>query len=116
MMSPVLIRAQEQTQIKQENLQERVQALEERLDKLDSVSVIKQVRKYLCSGGEIHDMLPPDGRCPDGTMPTERTTFRTRLFSRREAIAEKIEAALEEAASSRVDVDGSARHPPTGFE
>jgi len=92
-----------------ENLQERIKAIEERLNRLDSVPVIKEVREYLCSGGEIHDALPPGGRCPDGTLPKERITFKTRLFSRRESISEKIEAALEEAESSRVAVGGSAR-------
>lgn len=107
---PSFIQAQNQEKTSNtENLEERIKAIEERLERLDSVPVIKQVREYLCSGGEIHDALPPGGRCPDGTMSKERFTFRTELFSRRESIAEKIEAALEDAESSRVAVGGSAR-------
>lgn len=118
---PGTVVAQNEVNEKEQSLEGRVQALEERLDKLDRVEVIKQVREYICPGGEIYDSLPPGGRCPDGSIPQERTTFRKIPFSRRESLAEKIEAALEEAQAKRVAVGGSARgilqqvaHNPAG--
>ena len=36
-----------------QRLQERIRALEERLDRLDRVDVIKKTREYVCPGGEI---------------------------------------------------------------
>ena len=93
----------------EQSLPERVKALEERLDKMDRVEVIKKVREYICPGGQIFDSLPPGSRCPDGSIPEERETFKKGSFSRRESLAEKIEAALEEAETKRVAVGGSAR-------
>jgi len=90
-------------------LSERVKAIEERLDKLDRVDVIKKVNEYICPDGELYDSLPAGGRCPDGSLPEDRQTFRRIPFSRRESLSEKIGAALEEAESKRVTIGGSAR-------
>lgn len=90
-------------------LSERVKAIEERLDKLDRVDVIKKVNEYVCPDGELYDSLPAGGRCPDGSLPEDRQTFRKIPFSRRESLSEKISAALEEAESKRVTIGGSAR-------
>jgi hypothetical protein len=108
-MMPDPVMAQDDNRENEQPLEERVKALEERLDKINRVEVVKQVREYICPGGEIHDSLPPGGRCPDGSIPEERTTFRKLPFSRREALSDKIEAALEEAEQKRVTVGGSAR-------
>ena len=59
-----------------ERLQERIRVLEERLDRLDRVDVIKKTVEYVCPGGEIFDQAPPGGRCPDGSRPLLRDTFR----------------------------------------
>ncbi|MBI5747476.1 MAG: carbohydrate porin [Nitrospirae bacterium] len=91
------------------SLSERVKTLEERLEKLDKVEVVKQVVEYMCPGGEIYDSLPPDGHCPDGSVTEERKTFKKIAFSRRESLSEKIEAALQEAEAKRVVIGGSAR-------
>lgn len=90
-------------------LDERVRILEERLDKLDKVEVIKEVKEYICPGGEIYDSLPPGGRCPDGSVSEERATFKKIAFSRRESLSEKIDVAIAEAETKRVAVGGSAR-------
>jgi hypothetical protein len=90
-------------------LSERVKTLEERLDQLDRVEVIKKVSEYVCRDGELYDSLPSGGRCPDGSLPEDRQTFRKIPFSRRESLSEKISAALEEAESKRVTAGGSAR-------
>ncbi|MCI0529758.1 MAG: hypothetical protein L0Y56_20135, partial [Nitrospira sp.] len=108
-LMPGLVMAQDDNRQDEQPLEERVKALEERLDKIDRVEVVKQVREYICPGGEIYDSLPPGGRCPDGSIPKERATFRKLPFSRRESLADKIEAALEEAEEKRVTVGGSAR-------
>ena len=52
-----------------QRLQERIRVLEERLDRLDRVDVIKKTVEYVCPGGEIFDQAPPGGRCPDGSRP-----------------------------------------------
>ena len=92
-----------------QRLQERIRALEERLDRLDRVEVIKKTVEYVCPGGEIFDEAPPGGRCPDGSRPQLRETVRKSTVARRESIAEKIEAALQDADARKVAVNGSAR-------
>jgi len=92
-----------------QRLQERIRVLEERLDKLERVEVIKKTVEYVCPGGEIFDQLPPGGRCPDGGRPQVRDTVRQSIMSRRESIAEKIQAALQDADARKVAIGGSAR-------
>lgn len=106
---PAVSFAQETKSNETRALQERVKVLEERLDKLDRVEAIKEVAEYVCPGGEISDALPPGGRCSDGSVPDERRTFRVLPFSRRESLADKIEAAIAEAETKRVAIGGSAR-------
>ncbi|WDT73525.1 MAG: hypothetical protein MPW17_23185 (plasmid) [Candidatus Manganitrophus sp.] len=52
---------QEDEEVSNASLSERVKALEERLDRLDRVETIKKVEEYLCPDGEIHDTPPPGG-------------------------------------------------------
>ena len=92
-----------------QRLQERIRALEERLDRLDRVDVIKKTVEYLCPGGEIFDAAPPGGRCPDGSRPQLRDTVRQSSVARRESIGEKIEAAIVDADAKKVAVGGAAR-------
>jgi hypothetical protein len=92
-----------------QRLQERIRALEERLDRLDRVDVIKKTVEYICPGGEIFDEVPPGGRCPDGSRPQLRDTFRQSSVARRESIGEKIEAAIQDADARKVAINGSAR-------
>ena len=92
-----------------QRLQERIRVLEERLDKLERVDVIKKTVEYVCPGGEIFDEAPPGGRCSDGSRPLIRDTVRKYAVSRREPIAEKIEAAIQDANAKKVAVNGSAR-------
>jgi hypothetical protein len=92
-----------------QRLQERIRVLEERLDRLDRVEVIKKTVEYVCPGGEIFDQAPPDGRCPDGSRPFLRDTVRKSTVARRESIAEKIEGAIQDANARKVAVGGAAR-------
>src|SRR2546426_4269434 len=92
-----------------QQLLERIRVLEERLDRVERVEVIKKTVEYICPGGEILDQPPPGGRCPDGGRPQVRETFRKSTVSRRESIAEKIEAALQDVETKKVAVGGSAR-------
>jgi hypothetical protein len=92
-----------------QRLLERIRALEERLDKLERAEVIKKTVEYVCPGGEIFDQPPPGARCPDGARPQVRESLRKSAFSRRESIAEKIEAAIQEGAAKKVAIGGSAR-------
>jgi len=92
-----------------QRLQERIRALEERLDRLDRVDVIKKTVEYICPGGEILDAAPPGGRCPDGSRPQLRDTVRQSSVARRESIGEKIEAAIQDANAKKVAVNGSVR-------
>jgi hypothetical protein len=90
-------------------LRERIRVLEERLDRLDQVEVMKKMIEYVCPGGEILDQPPPGGRCPNGSRPQVRETTRKSTVSRRESIGEKIEVALQDAETRKVAVGGSAR-------
>jgi len=92
-----------------QQLLERIRVLEERLDKLERVEVIKKVVEYVCPSGEILDQPPPNGRCPEGQRPEVRETAQKSMVSRRESISEKIEAALQDAEAKKVAVGGSAR-------
>jgi len=92
-----------------QRLQERIRVLEERLDKLERVEVIKKTVEYVCPGGEIFDQSPPGGRCPDGSRPQIRDTVRKLQIARRESISEKIDAAIQDANAKRVAVGGAAR-------
>jgi hypothetical protein len=92
-----------------QQLLDRIRVLEERLNRLEQAEVIKKVVEYVCPGGEILDQLPPSGRCPDGSKPRVRETFRKETVSRREPIAEKIEVAIQDAEGKKVTVGGSAR-------
>jgi hypothetical protein len=92
-----------------QRLQERIRVLEERLDKLERVEVIKKAVEYICPGGEIVDQLPPDGRCSDGSRPQVRETVRKVLVARRASISEQIEEALQGADAKKVAVGGAAR-------
>jgi hypothetical protein len=92
-----------------QRLQERIRALEERLDRLDRADVIKKTVEFVCPGGEIFDQAPPGGRCPDGSRPQLRDTVRRSTVARRESIAEKIEAAIQDADARKVAVNGSVR-------
>lgn len=92
-----------------QQLLERIRVLEERLNKLEQVEVIKKVVEYVCPGGEILDQPPPGDRCPDGSRPQVRDTVRKFLVARRESIGEKIEAAIQDADAKKVTLGGSAR-------
>jgi hypothetical protein len=92
-----------------QRLQERIRVLEERLDRLDRVDVIKKTVEFVCPGGEIFEQAPPGGRCPDGSRPQLRDTFRKSSVARRESIGEKIEAAIQDADARKVAINGSAR-------
>jgi hypothetical protein len=92
-----------------QRLQERIRVLEERLDKLERIEVIKKTVEYLCPGGEILDQAPPGGRCPDGSRPQMRDTVQKLSLSRREPISAKIDAAIQDADAKKVAVNGSAR-------
>ncbi len=93
----------------QKSVEEGVRPLEERLDKLDKAEVIKQVKEYVCPGGEIYDSPPPGGRCPDGSQAEEQVSLKKFKFSRREELGEKIEAVMRDAELRRVSVGGSVR-------
>jgi hypothetical protein len=101
------VRAQDPPETQQ--LQERIRVLEERLNKLERIDVIKKTVEYVCPGGEISDEAPPGGRCSDGSRPLIRNTVRKYTASRREPISEKIDAAIQDANAKRVAVNGSAR-------
>src|SRR5919201_1562586 len=92
-----------------QQLLERIRVLEERLDRLERVDVIKKAVEYVCPGGEILEEPPPGGRCPEGGRPQVRETVSKSSESRRESISEKIQAALQEAEAKKVAVGGSAR-------
>ncbi len=90
------------------SLEERVNDLEKRFDKLDQIDVIKKVTEFLCPGGETYATLPDD-LCPDGTPPQERITFKKVPFFRQGSLQDKIEEAIAEAESARLGVTGSSR-------
>ena len=102
------VRAADSPELVQQLL-ERIRVLEERLDRLERVEVIKKAVEYVCPSGDILDQPPPGGRCPDGGRPQVRETVKKSTVARRESIGEKIEAALQEAEAKKVTVGGAAR-------
>jgi hypothetical protein len=85
-------------------VEERLKALEKRLDSLEKVEVVKQVTEFVCPDGTLYDE-PHD--CPEGGNALERVSFRKLKFSRRESLAEKIASVVEQ--SQRLKLGGSAR-------
>jgi hypothetical protein len=102
------VRAADSPELVQQLL-ERIRVLEERLNRLEQVDVIKKTVEYVCPSGEILDQPPPNGRCPEGSRPQIRETVRKSSIARRESIAEKIESALQDAEAKKVAVGGAAR-------
>ena len=93
-----------------QRLQERIRVLEERLDRLERVEVIKKTVEYVCPGGEIFDQAPPDGRCPDGeSAAAPGYSAEVRRWRGVSPSAEKIEAAIQDADAKKVAVSGAAR-------
>jgi hypothetical protein len=105
------VRAADTAEMQQllQQLLERIRVLEERLEKLDRTEVIKKTVEYVCPSGEILERLPPSGLCPDGRQPQTRETVRKSTVLRRESIAEKVEAAIQDTEAKKVSVGGSVR-------
>jgi hypothetical protein len=102
---PALLLAQEETPPQPTvPVEDRLKALEKRLDSLEKVEVVKQVTEYVCPDGSLYDE-PHD--CPEGGIALERVSFRKLKFSRRESLAEKIASVVEQ--SQRLKLGGSAR-------
>ncbi len=75
----------------------------------EPVERIQPVKEYICAKGHIQQIYPSGGRCPLCQEPVqERVTFQKVKLARREAVAEKIAAVLEEEFAKRVVVGVSA--------
>lgn len=86
------------------SVEERLRALEKRLDGLEKAEVIQPPTEYVCPDGTVYDA--PHG-CRGGGLALERVSFRKLKFSRRESLAEKIASELDQA--QRLKLGGSAR-------
>jgi len=69
---------------------------------------IKKFREYVCKEGHLYSEMPADGVCPvDGLPVKQREVLRKVKLARRESVAEKIEAALEDERKNSVLVGAS---------
>lgn len=76
---------------------------------LEPAEELKRVAEYVCQHGHLSEAPPADGRCPlDGTRVVVRETYKKIKFARREHVAEKIEATIEEALARRIVVGATA--------
>lgn len=85
-------------------VEERLKALERRLDQLEKGEEVRPPTEYVCPDGTVYDA--PHG-CREGGPALEQVSFRKLKFSRRESLAEKIAGELEQ--SQRLKLGGSAR-------
>lgn len=93
----------------------RMERLEQRVDQFVSSPVatekaeeIKKFKEYVCKKNHLFSALPENGVCPiDGTKVKEREVLKKVKLARRESVAEKIEAALEEDRKKSVIVGAS---------
>ncbi|MBI3269507.1 MAG: carbohydrate porin [Planctomycetes bacterium] len=75
----------------------------------EKVEETKRIPEWLCPSGHVHDAPAEGGKCPDcGGAQERREAIRTVRVARREAIGDKIAAALEEDAKKRLTVATSA--------
>jgi hypothetical protein len=94
-----------------DELQKQIDELQKRLEKLEERAVlqepseeIRRVKQYVCRSGHIHEQRGDD-ICPDcGASLQERTAFQKFKFARRQAIADRIGAAMEEEFGRRVQI------------
>jgi len=69
---------------------------------------IKKFREFVCKEGHLFSEMPENGICPmDGTPVKQREVLRKVKLARRESVAEKIEAALEDEKKKNVLVGAS---------
>src|SRR5581483_5192928 len=97
--------AEEGTSSDRPPVEERLKALEKRLDNLEKAETVQPPpTEYVCPDGTVYD--EPHG-CRGGGPAIEQVSFRKLKFSRRESLAEKIAGELEQ--SQRLKFGGSAR-------
>lgn len=91
------------------NLNDRMRTLQQpTAPPLEPAEELKRVTEYVCQKGHLYQELPVDGRCPvDGTLLSLRQTYKKVKLSRRESVAEKVEAAIEGALAERIVVGTS---------
>lgn len=69
---------------------------------------IKKFKEFVCKKGHLFSTMPENGMCPiDGSKVRQREVLKKVKLARRESVAEKIEAALEEEKTKGVVVGAS---------
>lgn len=94
------------------SLQEQINALKDEIgyikqnyEKTEPAEVIKEVKEWVSPSGEIFREPQKDGVSPtDGSKLEERVTYRKLKFARREAVGDKIDAAVGSAINGHVIV------------
>lgn len=107
-----LLAEREEAKAREERLSRQVQDLNKQLADLRTRAVLaekveetKRIPVWVCPGGHVHDAEPAGGVCAQCGQPTEKSEeVRKFKVARREAIGDKISAALEEEFGKRVVV------------
>lgn len=107
--------AQEEKPETHENLESRMEKLEESVQDLtgraalmDTAEEIRKVTEYVCPNGHDVETLGEDGKCRIcGLKLKESTHFKKFKFARRESISERISTALDEEFKKRILVGAS---------
>jgi len=102
-------------QIAEGNVATRLDRLEQKLQTVTTAPVvteqteeIKKFKEFVCKKGHLFSTMPENGVCPiDGSKVRQREVLKKVKLARRESVAEKIEAALEEEKNKGVVVGAS---------
>lgn len=102
-------------QIQEGAVATRLERLEQKMDQFTTAPVItekaeaiKKFKEFVCKKGHLFSVMPENGICPiDGTKVRQREVLKKVKLARRENVAEKIEAALEEEKKKSVVVGAS---------
>jgi hypothetical protein len=97
--------AEESVQKQLDDLKSQVDYIKQNYERTEPVDIIKQVTEWVSPSGEIfREKQPGDVSPKDGSKLSERTTYRMMKFSRREAVGDKIDAAVSSAINGHVIV------------
>jgi len=97
------LRADASLQQQLDDLKAQVDTIKQTYERTEPAEVVKQVTEYVSPSGEIFAEPQKDGVSPtDGSKLEERVTYRKLKFSRRESVAEKIDAAVGSAVNGHV--------------
>lgn len=99
------LRAEDSLQKQVDDLKARVKYIQDNYERSEPVEIVKPVTEFVSPTGELFTTRQPGDVSPtDGSRLEERVSYRKMKFNRREAVGEKIDAAVSSAIDGHVIV------------